>query len=639
MGAASGTGPEGGAHACTAAAPWRNARHRPDASLLIFPAPPRGIDTGRVGHRAVHLSVSADDPWTIGFTTGPAGALWKDWFMAEIATGFDTPILLDRDVFMRRLIAGFGHLNEGILGSEVTGAYVMNVGLSMGAAIEAEYKRFWGIDRPFTLDEYAHVIVDLKRRIQGNFWLVSKDPEKVVVRTTSCPFDEFVHQSPSLCFMTSSVFGGIAARNFGYAKVVLHERIALGDPGCHVTVYLRRTAEADAAVGKEYFPDIDEASPDIAEQLQLMDNVRRLRRELSQASSQWEEIVRGAADAITVLEQDGQMIYANARWRDLLGVEGEELLGGTLLRLVHPDDQPRLAGALDHVSAGRRAPSINARLRHRDGTWREALVSLGPVRGEHGQTLTALAILHDVTTERETARLKDSLQQRASHELRTPVTTIKGMTDLLLRSLDAGQPLDPAQLTHRLRMIQHEADRLTSLARDLATVAQFRPGSLPVMTERHDLNDIVATSVAKQRDLLPPAPPYRLTFRPAPAPLWVWVERVRIEEAVTNLIANAVKYSPDGGEVQVRLAREGNMACLQVTDEGIGIPEPDLSSLFTPFFRASNAPVENFPGLGLGLYLSREFVIAHGGDLHLVSAEGRGTTATLTLPCAEEQDS
>src|ERR1700743_3042728 len=120
---------------------------------------------------------------------------------------FRTPIVLDRDLFLRRLIASLGHLNEGILGSDLTGAYIMNVGLSMGAAIEEEYKQFWNIDRSFTLDEYAHVIVDLKQKIQGNFSLVSKDATKVVVRTTSCPFDALVRQSPSLCFMTSSVFG------------------------------------------------------------------------------------------------------------------------------------------------------------------------------------------------------------------------------------------------------------------------------------------------------------------------------------------------------------------------------------------------------------------------------------------------
>src|SRR5579859_1263142 len=116
--------------------------------------------------------------------------------MAADTSHFTTPITLDRDTFMRQLISSLGHLNEGILGSDVAGAYIMNVGLSMSAAIEAEYKQFWGIDRPFTLDEYAHVIVDLKQKIHGNFSLVSKDPAKVVVQTTSCPFDDFVRPSP-----------------------------------------------------------------------------------------------------------------------------------------------------------------------------------------------------------------------------------------------------------------------------------------------------------------------------------------------------------------------------------------------------------------------------------------------------------
>jgi PAS domain S-box-containing protein len=304
--------------------------------------------------------------------------------MTAPAPPFSTPITLDRDTFMRRLIASLGHLNEGILGSDIAGAYVMNVGLSMGAAIEAEYKRFWQLDRAFTLDEYAHVIVDLKQKINGNFSLVSKDPTKVVVRTTSCPFDDFVRQSPSLCFMTSSVFGGIAARNFGYAKTVLHKRIALGDPGCYVTVYLQRTAEAEAAVGKEYAPDTEQASPDIAEQLRLMDNLRRLHRQLGETTSRWDELMRSAAEAVCVVAPTGLVGFANARWRELLGVEGNELVGGTLIRLSHPEDAARLDALLAQAMSGERASGQALRLRHRDTTWRELLVSVSPIRDETG---------------------------------------------------------------------------------------------------------------------------------------------------------------------------------------------------------------------------------------------------------------
>lgn len=543
-----------------------------------------------------------------------------------------TPIALDRDTFMRRLIASLGLLNEGILGSDVAGAYIMNVGLSMGAAIEAEYKRFWELDRPFTVDEYTHVIVDLKQKINGNFSLVANDPTKVVVRTTSCPFDAFVRQSPSLCFMTSSVFGGIAARNFGYAKVVLHKRIALGDPGCYVTVHLQRTPEAEASVGKEYYPDIDQASPDIAEQLRLMDRVRRLHRQLSETTSQWEALVRGAAEAICVLTPDGTVHFANARWREVLGVEGEELVGSDLLRLAHPDDQDLLSRYVADATHGVRVMGRTYRLRHRNDTWRELLTSLSPLRDEAGVLIGVLGIFHDVTEEQTARRLKDHFLSMASHELRTPVTAIKGLTELLLRTLDARGTIDSAQLARRLGSIQREADRLAMLSMDLLDISRLHSGALPMHPETHDLTAIVAACVERQRDLLGDDDRHHVALQQPTHPVLVRVEPIRLEQVMGNLLENAVKYSPDGGTIQVTTAVTGQRAQIHVSDLGIGIPAADLSKIFTPFFRGSNASSQTFMGLGLGLYLSKALIEAQGGTLMMHSVEGHGTTVTVTLP-------
>lgn len=543
-----------------------------------------------------------------------------------------TPIALDRDTFMRQLIASLGLLNEGILGSDVAGAYIMNVGLSMGAAIEAEYKRFWELDRPFTVDEYTHVIIDLKQKINGNFSLVANDPTKVVVRTTSCPFDTFVRQSPSLCFMTSSVFGGIAARNFGYAKVVLHKRIALGDPGCYVTVHLQRTPEAEASVGKDYYPDIDQASPDIAEQLRLMDRVRRLHRQLSETTSQWEELVRGAAEAICVLTPDGTVHFANARWREVLGVEGEELVGSDLLRLAHPDDQEMLSGYVADATNGVRVMGRTYRLRHRNDTWRELLTSLSPLRDETGALIGVLGIFHDVTEEQTARRLKDHFLSMASHELRTPVTAIKGLTELLLRTLDVRGTIDSAQLARRLSSIQREADRLAMLSMDLLDISRLHSGALPMHPETHDLTAIVAACVERQRDLLGDDDRHHVVLQQPMHPVLVRVEPIRLEQVMGNLLENAVKYSPDGGTIQVTTAVMGQRAQIHVSDPGIGIPAADLSKIFTPFFRGSNASSQTFMGLGLGLYLSKALIEAQGGTMMMHSVEGHGTTVTVTLP-------
>ncbi|MGE3267893.1 MAG: ATP-binding protein [Chloroflexota bacterium] len=545
---------------------------------------------------------------------------------------FDTPIALSRDVFMRQLIAGLGHLNEGILGADIAGAYIMNVGLSMGAAIESEYKAFWKIERPFTLSEYAHVIVDLKQKIRGNFSLVSLEADKVVVRTSSCPFDEFVRQSPSLCFMTSSVFGGIAARNFGYSKVILHRRIALGDDGCLVTIFLRPTPESELAIGRVYYPDQDQASPNIAEQLRLMDNVRHLRRQLVETNSRWEEIVRGAADAVCILDAQGAAVFANARWRDLLGVEGDELVGGGFERMVHPEDQARFSQLLTRVQGGERFVSQHVRLLHRTDAWRDAVMSAGPIRDEAGVVLGTLGIFRDATEEREAERLKDRLLSTTSHELRTPVATIKGMTQLLLRTLDQRGSIAPEQLVQRLQIIEREAERLAMLGADLVDVTTLQSGRLSIDATPQDVRTVVERCVERQRALLTTGSRHQIHLELPDAPQPARIQAARIEQIVGNLIENAVKYSPDGGQIVVRVTGNRSGVQVDVTDPGIGIPAADLKQIFTPFFRASNAPVRNFAGLGLGLYLSKLIAEAHGGDLTVSSMVGAGTTCTLVLP-------
>lgn len=555
--------------------------------------------------------------------------------MSDAAAPFITPIALDRDTFMRRLIASLGHLNEGILGSEVAGAYILNVGLSMGAAIEAEYKHFWGLTRPFTLDEYAHVIIDLKQKIHGNFSLVSKDTAKVVVRTTSCPFDAVVRQSPSLCFMTSSVFGGIAARNFGYAKVVLHNRIALGDPFCYVTVHLRRTREAADAIGREYVPELDQASPDIAQQLRIMDQVRRLRRQLSETAGNWGVLVQSAAEAICVLDLAGHISFANARWRDLLGVEGDELVGAPLGQVVHADERCGAQEFVDAALAGERVVGQLLRLRgHRDRTC-TVLASFSPVRDDAGRMMGVLGLCMDVTEHQEVQRLKDVFLDSAAHELRTPVTTIQGLTELLLRRIERTGTVEVAQLTKHLATIQQEATRLAQIGHDLLDITRLQRGQLPVDLARHDLNDIVAGCIRRQHDLLVADGPRQIVVVAPAEELWVQVDRWRIEQVVGNLLDNAAKYSASESPVTVTLGRDAANVWVRVRDHGIGIPAQDLNKVFTPFFRGSNVSTFNYTGLGLGLHFSRALAEAHQGHLLLESHEGVGTTATLILPWAD----
>ena len=170
---------------------------------------------------------------------------------------------LDRDRFLRALIRELAGTLEDVIGLEETNGYISLVGGAIGTEIDRDYRAALHVDR---LDraQVAAVLVDLKRRIQGDFYIISADDEKIVLGNRACPFGDQVRGRPSLCMMTSNVFGSIAANNLGYAKVELQEAIARGHPCCRVVVYLKSTADALAAEGREYFPaaDLERAAED-----------------------------------------------------------------------------------------------------------------------------------------------------------------------------------------------------------------------------------------------------------------------------------------------------------------------------------------------------------------------------------------
>ncbi|ODV09578.1 MAG: transcriptional regulator [Rubrivivax sp. SCN 70-15] len=169
-----------------------------------------------------------------------------------IQTSCACDVSLDRDQFLRSLLGELAGTLQDVVGLEEASGFISVVGQRIGDQIDAEYRRAMGrteLDR----FEVATVLVDLKRRIQGDFSVVEQNDERIVLANTRCPFGDKVIGRPSLCMMTSNVFGVIAAENLGQAKVVLEQTIANGASGCRIVVHLKQTAAAEASDGREYF--------------------------------------------------------------------------------------------------------------------------------------------------------------------------------------------------------------------------------------------------------------------------------------------------------------------------------------------------------------------------------------------------
>jgi predicted ArsR family transcriptional regulator len=175
--------------------------------------------------------------------------------MAELTvarTAEQLDVRLDRDVFLRTLIRELSGTLEEVVGLNEAAGYISVVGQNVGDQMNRDYKAAFAVSE-LSREQVGQVLVDLKRRINGKFYIIEESPEKIVLGNSCCPFGDKVLNRPSMCMMTSNVFGSIAAQNLGYAKVELQETIAQGQPGCRVVVYLNPAGEAQSSTGREYF--------------------------------------------------------------------------------------------------------------------------------------------------------------------------------------------------------------------------------------------------------------------------------------------------------------------------------------------------------------------------------------------------
>jgi two-component system, sensor histidine kinase and response regulator len=226
---------------------------------------------------------------------------------------------------------------------------------------------------------------------------------------------------------------------------------------------------------------------------------------------------------------------------------------------------------------------------------------------------------------RELDRLKDEFIGMISHELRTPLASIIGYVELL-----KDEHTSEMSTGHFAEAIDRNAQRLLDLVADLLFLSGIESGKIAVELRPGHLADITATAVAAMR-----AEAQRkhidLVFSAATVPRSAF-DPARVTQLVGNLVSNAVKFTPDGGKVDVRLAADGDQAVLTVADTGIGIPAADRERIFERFYRTALATQRAIPGTGLGLAISQAIVHAHHGTITVDSAEGHGSTFTIRLP-------
>jgi signal transduction histidine kinase len=244
-------------------------------------------------------------------------------------------------------------------------------------------------------------------------------------------------------------------------------------------------------------------------------------------------------------------------------------------------------------------------------------------------------LLRHAAVEREVARTaaRQEFLTVVSHELKTPVAVIKAYAEVLGRRAELAAW--PAQDRRVVERVNEQADRMLAMIEQLLDLRRIEAGTLPIELGRFDL----AALLRRSAETIQATTAQHRLRTDAPPELIVRADRRRVEEVVTNLLENAVKYSPAGGAVSVGLAREGEVAHLTVADEGVGIPPAELSKIFDRFYQVGAGTYsQGHLGLGLGLYIAHEIVTRHGGRVWAQSGPERGATFHVELPLEPSGD-
>lgn len=368
----------------------------------------------------------------------------------------------------------------------------------------------------------------------------------------------------------------------------------------------------------------------------VLENARLSRqRELDLAHLR--TIVEQLPVAVVVVDANGAVSLKNVHAEQLFGMalgDAQASLGEQRFA-VRADGTPYQAGEwpLDRaLTQGEVITGERFEIQRPDGGRAHVSVNAAPIRDEMGAIVAAVAVFDDVTGEEDLRRQKEQFLAAAAHDLKTPLTSMRGLAQVLERQLnrlhmDELRPTQPL-----LAGIQSATQKMASLIDELLDVSRIEAvGQLTLNPSQTDLVEIAREVLHAQR---PSAPEHELELVTPVERLVGWWDRPRLERALSNLVGNAVKYSPDGGTVRLTLCTERNgdaeCAIVSVSDEGIGIPAGDLERVFDRFQRGSNVP-ENLSGSGVGLPYVKQVVTQHGGSIDVSSQPAIGTTFTIRL--------
>jgi len=411
-----------------------------------------------------------------------------------------------------------------------------------------------------------------------------------------------------------------AALKRGYASSIalplIMERKAFGS----IAIY----SQQPDPFSKDEVELLSELSNDLAYGITAI-RLRKKNKEAGEELNKFSQAVEQSSASIVITDLHGSIEYVNQGLVDTTGYSRKEAIGKNprILKsgLTNPETYKQLWKTI--TSGKEWKGELCNKKKNGDLYWEQ--VSISPVKNAEGKITNFLAVKNDITELKNIDQRKDDFITIAGHELRTPVSAIR-LTNQILQEMLA----DNAQALKYLEKIDRQSNIQVTLINDLLNVSKIQTGKMEIRKGKFSLQNLaeeVAETMQKTTEK------HRIIIR-GEIHDKIYTDRDRIVQILTNFCSNAIKYSPKGGKITIRLKKNKNEAIVSVADHGIGIPEKNYQGIFKRFYRAYGSGSEGYPGLGMGLYISYQLIKLLNGNIWFKSKLGKGSTFYFSLPLA-----
>ncbi|MBL1230111.1 cell wall metabolism sensor histidine kinase WalK [Enterococcus sp. BWB1-3] len=358
---------------------------------------------------------------------------------------------------------------------------------------------------------------------------------------------------------------------------------------------------------------------------QLSERVEEAQETMESERNRLDSVLTHMTDGVIAADRRGKVITINEMATTLLNVKAEEAIGMSLLELLDIDGEYTLRKLLEEPDE----LLIDRSLSDNPEDQMILKVDFAMIRRESGFITGIVCVMHDVTEQEKNEQERREFVSNVSHELRTPLTSMRSY----IEALNEGAWENPEIAPHFLKVTLEETDRMIRMINDLLNLSRMDSGNSELQMEYVNFNELI-NFVLDRFDMMVENDEKKFVIRRefTKRDLWVELDMDKIIQVLDNIMNNAIKYSPDGGEIVCRLLETHSSVIFSVTDRGLGIPKKDLPKVFERFYRVDKARARAQGGTGLGLAISKEVMKAHNGAIWVESREGQGSTFYISLP-------